>query len=149
MSLKGRLGSPCQPTSASRFPSTTAAPAEAGSYGQIIDHCHEIGPKSLLAASWLAWLSQLADDLEAGRYVYVEAEETVAPPSMTSWRYRGSDAANPHALLHVDCTLGLRRRRRPGGAADPITDRSVSLYVVPGQRLQRSNGRRRPQSRWR
>ena len=57
-------------------------PAEDGNYGQIIDHCHEIGPQSLLAGNWLEWLNQLADDLEAGKYVYLEEEETVAPPGM-------------------------------------------------------------------
>ena len=57
-------------------------PPEDGTYGQIIEHSHEIGPKLVLAASWLDWLNRLADGLEAGKYVYVEDEETVAPPGM-------------------------------------------------------------------
>jgi cell wall assembly regulator SMI1 len=54
-------------------------PAEDGSNGQVIDHSHEIGPKSLLAARWLAWLNHLADDLEVAN---AAAEETVAPRGM-------------------------------------------------------------------
>ena len=57
-------------------------PGEGGTFGQIIDHSHEIGPRSLLAASWSEWLHQLADDLEAEKYVYVDEEQTVAPPGM-------------------------------------------------------------------
>jgi cell wall assembly regulator SMI1 len=57
-------------------------PAEGGTYGQIVDHSHEVGPTSLLAVSWSEWLAQLADDLEAGKHVYLEEEKTVAPLGM-------------------------------------------------------------------
>jgi cell wall assembly regulator SMI1 len=57
-------------------------PPEEGHYGQVLDHRHEVGPRSVLAPSWSAFLSQLADDLEAGKYIYVEEENTVALPGM-------------------------------------------------------------------
>jgi cell wall assembly regulator SMI1 len=57
-------------------------PAEGGRLGQILEHSHEVGPERILAPSFGAWLTSLADGLEAGAYVYHEAEETVAPPGM-------------------------------------------------------------------
>jgi len=57
-------------------------PAKSGHYGQILEHSHEVGPMKVVAASWSEWLQQLANDLEEGKYVYVEAEETVALPGM-------------------------------------------------------------------
>lgn len=57
-------------------------PPKEGNYGQVIDHSHEVGPEKVLAPSWSAFLGQLADDLEAGKYVYVEDEDTVALPGM-------------------------------------------------------------------
>ncbi len=57
-------------------------PPDDGQRGQIIDHSHEVGPQTILASSWGDFLQKLADDLEAGEYVYVEEEETVALPGM-------------------------------------------------------------------
>jgi cell wall assembly regulator SMI1 len=57
-------------------------PPADGHYGQVIDHSHEVGPQEVLASSWFGFLSTLADDLEAGKYVYVEDEDTVALPRM-------------------------------------------------------------------
>lgn len=57
-------------------------PPKDGCYGQVLDHSHEVGPEKVLAQSWSAYLSQVASDLEAGKYVYVEDEDTVAPPGM-------------------------------------------------------------------
>jgi cell wall assembly regulator SMI1 len=57
-------------------------PPPAGNYGQVLDHSHEVGPKNVLAPSWSAFLNQVADDLEAGKYVYIEAANTVALPGM-------------------------------------------------------------------
>jgi cell wall assembly regulator SMI1 len=53
-------------------------PPHEGHYGQVFNHSHEVGPETVLAYSWSAFLAQLADDLDAGKYVYVEAEDTVA-----------------------------------------------------------------------
>jgi cell wall assembly regulator SMI1 len=53
-----------------------------GHYGQVIDHSHEVGPERVVAPSWSVFLSQLADDLEAGTYVYARREDTVALPGM-------------------------------------------------------------------
>jgi cell wall assembly regulator SMI1 len=53
-----------------------------GLRGQIIDHSHEVGPQTMVATSWADLLHQLADDLEAGVYVYVEEEEMVTLPGM-------------------------------------------------------------------
>lgn len=39
-----------------------------GTYGQIIDHSHEVGPKRVVAASWSEFLANLVDDLESGKY---------------------------------------------------------------------------------
>ena len=57
-------------------------PPDDGQRGQIIDHSHEVGPQTILASSWGDFLQKLADDLEAGEYVYVEEEEMVALPGM-------------------------------------------------------------------
>jgi cell wall assembly regulator SMI1 len=43
-------------------------PEPGGSVGQVIEWSHEEGPSSVLAPSFRQWLSQYADDLEAGRY---------------------------------------------------------------------------------
>jgi cell wall assembly regulator SMI1 len=53
-----------------------------GQYGQVFDHSHEVGPERVLAPSWSAFLNEFADDLEAGKYVYFEEEDTVALPGM-------------------------------------------------------------------
>jgi cell wall assembly regulator SMI1 len=45
-------------------------PPEGGMLGQAIEFCHETGPIRVLAASWRDFLSQFADDLEAGKYRY-------------------------------------------------------------------------------
>ena len=57
-------------------------PPPRGQYGQVFNHSHEVGPEKVLAPSWSAFLTELADDLEAGTYVYVEEEDTVALPGM-------------------------------------------------------------------
>ncbi|HEY1067083.1 MAG TPA: SMI1/KNR4 family protein [Pirellulales bacterium] len=45
-------------------------PAPGGSPGQIIWFSHETGPLGVVANSFGEWLTQYADDLEAGRYVF-------------------------------------------------------------------------------
>ncbi len=45
-------------------------PAPAGVVGQIILHERAAGPRAVIAASWAELLSQLADDLEDGRYIF-------------------------------------------------------------------------------
>lgn len=51
-------------------------PPPNGRRGQII-HLGDVGPTKVLATSWSAFLTQLADDLEAGKYFYDEKEGTV------------------------------------------------------------------------
>lgn len=55
-------------------------PAAGGQVGQIIEFDHEVGPKGVLAPSFSAWLTQLADELEQGKHVYIEDAGCVAPP---------------------------------------------------------------------
>jgi cell wall assembly regulator SMI1 len=57
-------------------------PPPKGNYGQVFHHSHEVGPETVLAPSWSAFLNQLADDLHAGKYVYAKEEDTVALPGM-------------------------------------------------------------------
>lgn len=57
-------------------------PAPGGAVGQILSHCHEVGPEKVLANSWSEFLDQLATDLESGKYVYSQLEDTVALPGM-------------------------------------------------------------------
>jgi cell wall assembly regulator SMI1 len=49
-------------------------PAPGGTVGQIIEMWHDDDIRPLIAPSFRAWLSDFADDLEAGRYVFDEAE---------------------------------------------------------------------------
>jgi cell wall assembly regulator SMI1 len=62
-------------------------PAPGGAVGQVIEFGHELGPERLIAPSFCAWLSQFADDLEAGRYGFgeeslnIERIETEFPPA--------------------------------------------------------------------
>jgi cell wall assembly regulator SMI1 len=49
-------------------------PPADGTYGQVIDHCHEVGPKEVIAAGWGEFLCNLVKDLESGKYVYLPAE---------------------------------------------------------------------------
>ena len=53
-----------------------------GVSGQVIKFDHETGPRRVLAASWSQFLSDIADGLERGDYIYFEEEETVAPPDI-------------------------------------------------------------------
>jgi cell wall assembly regulator SMI1 len=55
-------------------------PGKGGPRGQIIKFNHEVGPINVLAGSWSEWLTGIANGLEAGKYVYIESEDTVAPP---------------------------------------------------------------------
>ena len=55
-------------------------PAEGGNAGQIIDFEGEVGPRTVLATSFSAWLAQPANELEQGKHVYIEDAGCVAPP---------------------------------------------------------------------
>lgn len=57
-------------------------PAEGGQRGQIIANSHETGPSRVRADTFAEWLLEMAEGLESGKYVYVQAEMTVAPPGM-------------------------------------------------------------------
>ncbi len=57
-------------------------PASGGDVGQIFSHSHEVGPEQVLASSWSEFLTKVVTDLEAGKYVFVEEEDVVAPPGM-------------------------------------------------------------------
>lgn len=46
------------------------APAAGGTRGQVITHSHETGEHKVLASSLAEYLSNLADDLEAGKFEY-------------------------------------------------------------------------------
>jgi cell wall assembly regulator SMI1 len=48
------------------------APGGEGVRGQVITHSHESGEHKILAPSLAAYLSDLADGLEAGRYKYTD-----------------------------------------------------------------------------
>jgi cell wall assembly regulator SMI1 len=54
-------------------------PPNGGAYGQILDHCHEVGPVRVLAASWSEFLRQVVDGLESGKYVYFDFERRFEP----------------------------------------------------------------------
>jgi cell wall assembly regulator SMI1/predicted DNA-binding WGR domain protein len=47
-------------------------PAEGGTWGQVIHHDHEVGPRCVYAPSWGSFLKRIADDAEAGKIVYDE-----------------------------------------------------------------------------
>jgi cell wall assembly regulator SMI1 len=47
-------------------------PPADGKYGQVLDHCHEVGPTEVVASGWAEFLRMLVDDLESGKYVYLE-----------------------------------------------------------------------------
>jgi cell wall assembly regulator SMI1 len=64
-------------------------PPPDGVYGQILDHSHEVGPTEVLAPSWSAFLRQLVDDLETGKYVYIEDEGALEPLKWLQDRTRG------------------------------------------------------------
>jgi len=50
---------------------------EDGTYGQIIDHSHEVGPMDVVASGWGEFLRNLVADLESGKYLYVEFTRSV------------------------------------------------------------------------
>jgi cell wall assembly regulator SMI1 len=47
-------------------------PPAKGKYGQVIDHSHEVGPMAVIASGWGEFLRMLVEDLESGKYVYLE-----------------------------------------------------------------------------
>ena len=49
-------------------------PPADGKYGQVLHHSHEIGPTEVVASGWGEFLRTLVDDLESGKYVYLEHE---------------------------------------------------------------------------
>ena len=57
-------------------------PAKGGRAGQLLKYNHETGPEFVLSQSLSAWLATIANDLERGKYLYIEDAETVAPPGM-------------------------------------------------------------------
>jgi cell wall assembly regulator SMI1 len=44
-------------------------PAKNGTYGQLIEWLHDDEERKLLAPSFTAWLTSVADSLESGSYV--------------------------------------------------------------------------------
>lgn len=49
-------------------------PPPGGRYGQVLHHSHEVGPTEVVASGWGEFLRVLVDDLESGKYVYLERE---------------------------------------------------------------------------
>ena len=49
-------------------------PPADGTYGQVIDHSHEVGPMEVVATGWGEFLRNLVEDLESGKYVYLKHE---------------------------------------------------------------------------
>jgi cell wall assembly regulator SMI1 len=47
-------------------------PPPDGVYGQVVDHSHEVGPTEVVASGWGEFLRNLVEDLESGKYVYLE-----------------------------------------------------------------------------
>lgn len=54
-------------------------PGKGGTRGQVIKFNHEVGPVDVLGRSWSEWVERIADELEAGKHVYQEEHDTVAP----------------------------------------------------------------------
>ncbi|HEV3259025.1 MAG TPA: SMI1/KNR4 family protein [Gemmataceae bacterium] len=52
-------------------------PPAKGRYGQVLHHSHEVGPTEVVASGWATFLWMLADDLESGKYVYLEHENSL------------------------------------------------------------------------
>jgi cell wall assembly regulator SMI1 len=52
------------------------APAD-GTYGQVLDHSHEVGPTEVVATGWGGFLSMHVNDLESGKYVCLEDQGSV------------------------------------------------------------------------
>jgi cell wall assembly regulator SMI1 len=52
-------------------------PPAGGTYGQVLHHSHEVGPTGVVARGWAEFLKMLVDDLESGKYVYLEHEGSV------------------------------------------------------------------------
>jgi cell wall assembly regulator SMI1 len=52
-------------------------PDPGGEVGQVIKTNHEIGPERVLAKGFREFLSGFADDLETGKYKYVEDRESI------------------------------------------------------------------------
>jgi len=55
------------------------SPAEGGRVGQVLLFAHDAPDRPLLAESFGAWLTRLAENLEAGRYVYDSDEGLIEP----------------------------------------------------------------------
>jgi cell wall assembly regulator SMI1 len=70
---------PFMDTGAADFFCLDLDPAPGGCVGQIIEHGHEEGPERLIAGSFREWLSQFADDLEAGEYRFGERSYNIEP----------------------------------------------------------------------
>lgn len=54
-------------------------PPADGIYGQVLDHSHEVGPRNVVACGWGEFLKLLVDDLESGKYIYIEHEGSLEP----------------------------------------------------------------------
>lgn len=52
-------------------------PPPEGKYGQVIHHSHEVGPTEVLAESWAGFLARIVEDLETGKVVYVEHDNSL------------------------------------------------------------------------
>jgi cell wall assembly regulator SMI1 len=49
-------------------------PPTDGTYGQVLDHSHELGPTEVIASSWGEFLRNLVEELETGMYIYLRHE---------------------------------------------------------------------------
>ena len=52
-------------------------PAPGGAVGQIIEFVHDDSTRTVVAANFATWLTQFANDLDAGEYVYDDALESL------------------------------------------------------------------------
>ena len=89
-------------------------PPADGKYGQVLHHCHEVGPTGVVASGWAEFLATLVADLDDGKYMY------------SRWT---TNTSNSSKLSRENCWKASR-----ASAQQPLAARQVSHRRQPVQR---------------
>jgi cell wall assembly regulator SMI1 len=100
-------------------------PAEGGTVGQVIEHSRDEGPRCVHATSWGALLKRIADDTEAGRYIYGKKGNTWGLADDGSVSVVGKPEPGPQSGVTIDYSVSTQN----AFAAHPGVEAQVRVWV--------------------
>jgi cell wall assembly regulator SMI1 len=100
-------------------------PAEGGTVGQVIEHSRDDGPRCVHASSWGVLLKRIADDTEAGRYVYGKKDNMWGLADDGSVSVVGKPDPGPQSGVAIDYSISTQN----AFAAHPEVEAQVRAWV--------------------